>query len=220
MKRTASLVLACLLLTCAFAALADSPSSLAWVTPPAVGDTSVRFTIGSLGDFFYHVWITRDGQILAYFNSDGSAVPFTSLENTFDFINDTDLFTNAGFTGILTGDTVSVRVGERTSLIEHTISAPTPEPSAPPIITIPADQGGTTTNNPMPDYQKGVVARVKEWANVRSGPGTDYDISGRATLGEDLLLIQWNKAETWCKVYYNDAGSVGWLYHKFIKVVD
>ena len=72
---------------------------------------------------------------------------------------------------------------------------------------------------PRSNYEKAIVVNVKEWANVRSGPGIDTEIAGRVYLGEQIELLQWNKDETWCKVLYNDGNNLGWLHYKFIKPV-
>jgi len=60
------------------------------------------------------------------------------------------------------------------------------------------------------------IGRCKEWVNVRSGPGENYDVIGRAYLNESIGLQQWNKDETWCKVFYDDCNRLGWVYHKYI----
>lgn len=135
MKKTLGLMLlVCLLAACALPALADSPTSLAWARTPAQGDTRIDFTIGSLGNFFYHVSIARDGQSLGYENHDGDRQTFTSLDNTFDLLHDTDLFVNNGFTALEAGDELMLRVGEGVdpwATLRYTIPTPVVAPSAP-----------------------------------------------------------------------------------------
>lgn len=60
------------------------------------------------------------------------------------------------------------------------------------------------------------VIRCKEWANVRTGPGTDHDIAGKVLLGEIVELIEWNGDETWCKIYFEGGSRTGWLHRRFL----
>lgn len=214
MKRILSFLLVCLLSLCPLMALADSPSSIAWAVTPAKGDTSVSFTIGSLGNFFYHVWIVRDGNTLGYFNSNGDKVPFTSNSNSFDLLNDTDIFVNNGFAALEPGDEIKVRVGDSSSTIAQTIAQPAPDPTKAPVSEpeyIPVET--------VEVHERAVVEGIKESANVRSGPGTDTEVIGQVKAGETIELLQWNEGETWCKICYNGGNSIGWLYHEFIRPV-
>lgn len=68
-------------------------------------------------------------------------------------------------------------------------------------------------------YEQAIVIHCKEWANVRSGPGTNYEIVGQVVLGETIELLEWNKDESWCKVTYNGGSKLGWLWYKFIKPI-
>lgn len=68
-------------------------------------------------------------------------------------------------------------------------------------------------------YEQAIVVGCKEWANVRSGPGTDTEVVGQVTPGEQIELLQWNADETWCKILYNGGNNLGWLHYKFIKPV-
>lgn len=147
MKRAISAIMLCLLLTgLALPTLADdSDPALVWSRVPGEGDTTVAFHIDRLGSFFYHIWITRDGNSMGYFNGyppeTGSKVEFTTLDNTFDLIHDTDVFTDKGFAGLLPGDTIKVRVGSGANVIAHTL--PTEAPKDITSFTIPGQVGNT-----------------------------------------------------------------------------
>lgn len=69
---------------------------------------------------------------------------------------------------------------------------------------------------PKPKYEQATIGHCGEWANVRSGPGTDYDIIGQALLNETVELIEWDATGTWCKVFYNGGESTGWVHGSFI----
>lgn len=68
-------------------------------------------------------------------------------------------------------------------------------------------------------YEQAIVVKCKEWANVRSGPGTDHEIIGRVRLHEKISLLQWNADETWCKILYDGDTKTGWLRYSFIKPI-
>lgn len=59
-----------------------------------------------------------------------------------------------------------------------------------------------------------VVVNVAEWVNVRSGPGTDYDIIGKAYLGEALQVLQ--TRDGWVECYYNNGSARGWIHGEFV----
>ena len=142
MKKVLSVILLCLLLTgAALPALAqDQDPALSWMCIPGEGETTVAFHIDTLGTYFYHVWITRGGSILGYYNAGGGSVPFTSQDNTFDLINDTDVFVKKGFMGFLPGDLVKVRVGSSANVIAHTLPTEAPQIKS---FTIPGQVSST-----------------------------------------------------------------------------
>lgn len=77
--------------------------------------------------------------------------------------------------------------------------------------------GGNNENNVLiVEYEKARIGNCREWVNVRSGPGTEYEIIGRAYLNEKIELLQWNKDETWCDIIYNGGNNRGWVYWTFI----
>ncbi len=48
-------------------------------------------------------------------------------------------------------------------------------------------------------------------ANVRSGPGTAYDIVGSLMLGQSVTIVGRNDACTWWYINYPTAGSYAWI---------
>lgn len=113
------------------------------------------------------------------------------------------------------------------------ISPSAPPPSAPPTGAPPTGAPPTSapptsapktksfsSANDVPvqqqSYEKAVIGHCKEWVNVRSGPGAGFGIIGKAYLGENIELLQWDKGEVWCKVLYNGGGNVGWVHGKYI----
>lgn len=48
-------------------------------------------------------------------------------------------------------------------------------------------------------------------ANVRSGPGTAYDIVGALPLGQSATIVGRNDAYTWWYINYPSAGSYAWI---------
>ena len=75
---------------------------------------------------------------------------------------------------------------------------------------------GDRSDEVVKTNERARVGHCKEWVNVRSGPGTDYDVIGRAYLDEIIELLEWNKGETWCKVLYNNGNALGWIHGRFI----
>lgn len=48
-------------------------------------------------------------------------------------------------------------------------------------------------------------------ANVRSGPGTAYDIVGALALGQTAVIAGRNDTATWWYIHYPSAGSYAWI---------
>lgn len=101
-------------------------------------------------------------------------------------------------------DGASLIMGAGAELIEG--RRPSPQPG----------HGGEPSRGPAPVYEKAVIGNCKEWVNVRSGPGMDSEVFGRAYLGEIVELLQWNDGETWCKVLFSGGNNAGWVHGKFI----
>ena len=53
-----------------------------------------------------------------------------------------------------------------------------------------------------------VVDEIKQWCNVRSGPGMEYTILGRAKNGD--VFAMYDAVEDWYQIDFN--GTVGYLY--------
>lgn len=70
-----------------------------------------------------------------------------------------------------------------------------------------------------PDTPKGQPASIgncKEYVPVHERPDIKSPVIGRIALGEPILLLQWNKGETWCKVLYNGENNTGWVQREYI----
>ena len=80
------------------------------------------------------------------------------------------------------------------TLIPTATPTPTPTPIATPIPT------------PKPD----AVVNVKALLNLRSGPGTDYDVLGVLKEGDHLKVTGRNQADDWLRVVAPD-GQEGWV---------
>jgi hypothetical protein len=76
---------------------------------------------------------------------------------------------------------------------------------AAPIATLAAP---TTTATPVPTQCNGIVT-ANMVANVRTGPGTGYDISGNLPMGGTALVAGRNDAMTWWYIQF--AGGYGWI---------
>lgn len=62
------------------------------------------------------------------------------------------------------------------------------------------------------------IVGVQEYCNVRTGPGTGYDVAGRAYLGDAIELLEWDATETWCKVIYGNGQYLGWIHRDFLGI--
>jgi uncharacterized protein YraI len=65
---------------------------------------------------------------------------------------------------------------------------------------------------------EGPSLRVNGLINVRSGPGTDYEVIGRATPGIYFAVSGKNSDGEWWQVDYN--GEAGWVYWQFVTATD
>lgn len=83
---------------------------------------------------------------------------------------------------------------------------------------VPARGGSSSSSEPSPPpaHEKATIGHCAEWANIRSGPGTNFGIIGRVYLGDTVELLQWNTDGEWCKVLYGGGSNVGWLHGKYI----
>ncbi|MEA5047888.1 MAG: SH3 domain-containing protein [Eubacteriales bacterium] len=73
------------------------------------------------------------------------------------------------------------------------------------------DGGGAGTAAETTDLKvvgKIVVDEIKKWCNVRSGPGMEYTILGRAKKGDTFAI--YGVTEGWYQIDFN--GTVGYLY--------
>ncbi len=74
-----------------------------------------------------------------------------------------------------------------------------------------ADGGGavdTESASGLTVVGKIVVDEIKKWCNVRSGPGMEYTILGRAK--KDEVFVMYGVVEDWYQIDFN--GTVGYIY--------
>lgn len=74
---------------------------------------------------------------------------------------------------------------------------------------IPAQIGGTPQPTPTPVPEGVVITIESARQNVRTGPGTEYDILGQVTQGDQFQVIGANLDFTWVVIEYR--GQNGWL---------
>ena len=98
--------------------------------------------------------------------------------------------TNTGDVAVLPTDTPSPIPTETPT------AAPTPEPPTP---------------TPQP-----ASAIARQTVNVRSGPGTNYNIVGRTTAGQRFPIIGKNPAGDWWQIDFN--GSPNWIIGRLVDV--
>ena len=70
------------------------------------------------------------------------------------------------------------------------------------------DASGTTEANDLEVVGEIIVDEINKWCNVRSGPGLEYTIIGRAKNNDTYSV--YGVADGWYQIDYN--GSVGYLY--------
>ncbi|MEA4914558.1 MAG: SH3 domain-containing protein [Christensenella sp.] len=68
--------------------------------------------------------------------------------------------------------------------------------------------GGTAATENLPVVCKIIVDEIDKWCNVRSGPGMEYTIIGKAKKNDTYSV--YGVVEDWYQIDYN--GSVGYLY--------
>ena len=60
--------------------------------------------------------------------------------------------------------------------------------------------------------QRGIVNDpTDDYVNVRSGPGTKYNVLTTLNVGENVLYEP--STSHWLKVYYEDGSFMGWIFH-------
>lgn len=82
----------------------------------------------------------------------------------------------------------------------------------------PSSTNSDTKNDSFSKYTQARVINVEEYANVRSGPGMQYEIIGNVALGESIKLHQWSSDGVWCQVFFENDTQIAWLNEKFIDI--
>ena len=86
---------------------------------------------------------------------------------------------------------------------------------------IPAPPPAENTSPPITPAEPGTAGpelRVIGLINVRSGPGTNYAVIGRATPGEYFAVSGINLEEDWWQIDYD--GQTGWVFAQFVTATD
>lgn len=124
----------------------------------------------------------------------------------------------------------STPVVQATSTLQQVVVAPTPTPTAEIAAAAPLTQTESSspttaqtevisaTNTPAPAANSEPRLIVDaEGINVRSGPGTEYDLAGAATQGESFTLLAKNAAGDWWQVCCVNGQQV-WVYGPLARV--
>lgn len=95
--------------------------------------------------------------------------------------------------------------------------APTPTESAPatptPTVAV-TDMAPATVEPPATEASVTVLGEM----NVRSGPGTVYDVVGNATAGEEFPITGKNSEGDWWRIDFQ--GQPGWIHAPFVVAAD
>lgn len=86
---------------------------------------------------------------------------------------------------------------------------PTSTPTPPPPTATPTSLPPTATPTPATPYITTTRAM-----NIRGGPGTNYDVVGYATAGEELIVTGKNADETWWRIELE--GQEVWIYAFYV----
>lgn len=95
--------------------------------------------------------------------------------------------------------------------------APTPTPTEAPTPT--PTEAPTPTPTPSPDPE--IIATGTVWVNVlniRSGPGTSYDIVGKFAKNDHVSIIEIEPVTNWHKIWM--SGGVAYVYADFVTLPD
>lgn len=80
---------------------------------------------------------------------------------------------------------------------------------------VPAQVGGTPQPTPTPAPEGDVITVESARQNIRTGPGTEYDVIGQLQQGDQREIIGANLDFTWVVIEYR--GQNGWL---FVPIAD
>ncbi|MCB0209578.1 MAG: PKD domain-containing protein [Anaerolineae bacterium] len=116
---------------------------------------------------------------------------------------------------LATTDDDSIKTQELLSIITPGETVPQPTPGSSNDVIVISPDPEITRTPPAP-----TVAQLTTTANlnVRSGPGTDYDILGVLLLGQSAEIIGRNAEATWWQVKYPSATQdFGWVSAQFVQ---
>lgn len=86
-------------------------------------------------------------------------------------------------------------------------ATPSPSPTASPTVTPTATAMPTIRPTPGPSP----VARVLQQANIRSGPGLEYEVLEIAASGREFVVVGRNAPAGWWQVCCTQSGASGWV---------
>ncbi len=87
-------------------------------------------------------------------------------------------------------------------------------PSEPPVSATPSEEPSAE-----PVYVRvGTVHDVDTYLNIRSGPGTDFDILGSAKQGEKLLILTEFYSANWHQVEFQ--GGIAYIHANYLSIAD
>ena len=104
----------------------------------------------------------------------------------------------------------STNAAERLAALE-TMVAPTPTPTATPEPTMTPTPTPTATPDQTPRF-----AVARERVNVRSGPGTGFEVVGQVVQGDSYEIEGRNPAGDW--YVFEFEGQRGWIYAPMLEV--
>ena len=104
----------------------------------------------------------------------------------------------------------ATNAAERLAALE-TMVAPTPTPTATPEPTMAPTPTPTATPDQTPRF-----AVARERVNVRSGPGTGFEVVGQVVQGDSYEIEGRNPADDW--YVFEFEGQRGWIYAPMLEV--
>ena len=96
-------------------------------------------------------------------------------------------------------------------------ATPTDTPTVTPTPTDTPTPTTTPTNTPTPTPRNTTATILAERANVRRGPGTEYDVIGSLARDEDVIVLGISEDEGWYEVAVPGMGS-GWISAEIVRI--
>jgi uncharacterized protein YraI len=115
--------------------------------------------------------------------------------------------------------TINVAAGTPTATTEPVaIVTPTPAPSDTPTATAPAIVLFTLTPSPTPTTETQPVLQAVADVNVRSGPGTNYNVLGLLRAGQAVEAVGRSPEGAWWQIVFPpNTGALGWVVGTYVQ---